>query len=569
MTSRLSFQRIHRAGQILLAWGLLVHAQMLAAQSPAELSDEQIKQRVEYHVMAAELAGQRGQLDFAAREYLKALELAPNAELAERATRVALYAQTDEVALKAGLIWITEQPERYEARLLVARLALRQGDIQLAHAQATALIWSHPKGVATAFRELALSMGSEPDHAPEAQKLMQRLVEEFPSEPAGHYALGMLALRQDEPLAAQHAAESALLLRPDWADAILLKITALLRQDRQREADELVERLDGEDDWMASLHMAYARLLLETEYSDAAIRQFEEALDYDDENPEALYALGLLYLNAEDYSEAYDHLAELYELQTPRQSEAAYYLGGIEESRGEYEDALEWYARVEDGNQTLDAIQRSAYSLYKLDRLSEARDLLAATRAQHSEDALRLYQVEGELLFQARAYQQAAEFYNRALEAYPDEPDLLYGRSLVSERLGRIAMAEKDLRRLLEIDPDDPRSLNALGYILSNHSRRYDEALDLISRALDQTPEDATVIDSMGWVQYRLGDLDAALRYLSEAFDKMPDPEVAAHLGEVLWHMGQRSRAQSIWREALRDDPDHPVLQETINRLTR
>ena len=562
-------RRTQLAGLYLLAGLLLIGPVSAHAQSVRVLTEEQIKAEVEYHVLAAEMAGQRGALRYAASEYLKALELSPDAELAERATRVALYAEADDIALRSALIWISEQPERHEARLLITRLALRNGDEQLAHAQATALIWSHPEGRSQAFRELARSLASEPDQAAEAQRLLQRLVTDFPEEAAGHYALGLLALRQDEPLAAQQAADQALMIKPDWADAILLKLTALLRQEQQAEADKLVDGLDGEDEWLANIHLAYARLLLESEHSEAAIKQFDKALDYDSENPEALYALGLLYLNAEDYDEAYDQLTDLYDMETPRRAEAAYYLGGIEESRGDYDEALEWYQLVDDGSHVMDAAQRQAYVLYRLERMDEAQALLAELRESHPEESLRLHLVEGELLFKSRSYLQAAAFYDQALKQYPDEPELLYARSLVSERLGRVEAAERDLRRLLEIDPDDARSLNALGYILSNHSRRYDEAYELIRRALEQTPEDATVIDSMGWVKYRMGDLPAALRYLNMAFDKMPDPEVAAHLGEVLWKMGQRDRAQNIWRDALREDPDHPVLQETIQRLTR
>ncbi len=513
--------------------------------------------------------GQRGALAFAAGEYLKALELAPNEDLAERATRVALYAEVDEVALRAAQIWVELAPQRFEARQLLVRLALRAGNTELAYGQSVALIRSHPQGSGQAFRDLARSLSGEIESGATALALLQKLVKDYPGEAAGHYALGLLLLRQDKPDAAEVSANTALRLAPDWGDAVLLKVTALLRQSRLDEANAFIANIDGDDEEMAALHMAYARLLLEAEQAEAAIKQFEAALDYESDNPEALYALGLLHLNAQNHEAAYPYLTDLYDLESPRQSEAAYYLGGIEEHRGDFEEALEWYRRVRDGNHDMRAAQQQAYALYRLDRMDEARALLKELRSEHREEAMRLYMVEGELLFQARDFKAAAALYNQALLEYPNEPDLLYGRSLVSERLGRLTLAERDLRQLLELDPEDPRSLNALGYILSNHSQRYDEALAYISRALAHTPDDATVIDSMGWIQYRMGDLDAALRFLSEAFEKMPDPEVAAHFGEVLWQLGQRERAQSIWRDALSEEPEHPILQETINRLTR
>lgn len=570
MTPFMSLRRVVQTGSFLLACCLLAWGSAaLAEDRLQELRDARLEERLQYHILAAELAGQRGQLRFAAQEYLNALELLPDAALAERATRVALYAEADDLALAAARIWTSQAPERYEARFLLVRLALRAGEEALALAESRALLEDYPQGQEAAFRDLARSLAGDGGNQLAARRLMEALVVDHPQSAAGRYALGLLALQENDARGAEMAANAALALASDWDDALLLKLTALLRQGRVDEADALITSLEGEDERLAHLHLAYARLLLEAEQSDAAIRQFQAALEYESEQPEALYALALLHLNVEDHEAAYPHLIDLYDLETPRQSEVAYYLGGIEEMRGDYEEALEWYRRVQEGGHVMDAAQRKAFALARLERMDEARALLADLRARHEESAVRFYLVEAELLFQMRAYLAASELYSQALKEYPDEPDLLYGRSLVSERLGRITLAERDLRRILEIAPDDARSLNALGYILSNHSKRYDEALELISRALAQTPDDATVIDSMGWIQYRLGDLDAALGYLSQAFDKMPDPEVAAHLGEVLWKLGQRDRAQNIWRDALAEDPEHPVLQETIDRLTQ
>ncbi len=568
MNPRFLFHRVSLAGHMLLVFGLCTFGQAMARDTPLH-DPVQIRAQVEFHILSAELAGQRGHLRFAAGEYLKALALIPDADLAERATRVALYAEADDLALRAAQVWVEALPGQHEARLLLVRLALRSKQVDLAYEQSQALLRNHPGGVTAVFRELARNLGGEIESGPSAQALMQRLVNDYPEEAAGHYALGLLALRQEDAPAAERAANQALAIEPDWADALLLKMTALLHQSRQEQADALMESLEGEDTWLVGMHMAYARLLLEAEQTEAAIQQFKAALDYESDNPEALYALALLHLNAEDGDAAYPYLEDLYDLETPRQSEAAYYLGSIEENRREYEDALVWYQRVKGGGHSMEATHRQAYVMYKLGRLPEARALLQELRTTHAEDAVRYYLMEGELLYQAHAFAEAALLYDQALQEYPDEPDLLYGRSLVSERLGRVTLAERDLRKLLEIDPEDPRSLNALGYILSNHSKRYDEALMLIDKALTKTPDDATVIDSMGWIMYRQGDLEAALRFLTEAFEKMPDPEVAAHLGEVLWQMGQRDRAQNIWRDALSEDPEHPILQETINRLTR
>jgi Flp pilus assembly protein TadD len=181
----------------------------------------------------------------------------------------------------------------------------------------------------------------------------------------------------------------------------------------------------------------------------------------------------------------------------------------------------------------------------------------------------RFFLAEGEMLLEAGAGDQALQLYQDALKEIPDDTDLLYGRSLVHERLKNIGEAEADLRRILAKDKDDARAMNALGYMLVVHTSRLDEARKLVTRALEITPEDATVIDSLGWIEYRQGKVNEARTLLQKAFDKVPDPEIAAHLGEVLWVLGEKDRARKIWEGALTRDPDHRVLKETVERLTR
>jgi Flp pilus assembly protein TadD len=159
--------------------------------------------------------------------------------------------------------------------------------------------------------------------------------------------------------------------------------------------------------------------------------------------------------------------------------------------------------------------------------------------------------------------------YDQALREHPAEPDLLYGRSLVHERLQDVGAAEADLRRILQDDADDARAMNALGYMLTVHTERLDEARKLIKRALELSPDDAAVIDSMGWVEFRQGRPHEALALLEKAFSKNQDPEIAAHLGEVLWTLGRRDQARAIWEAALTRDPEHRVLRDTVDRLSR
>ena len=180
---------------------------------------------------------------------------------------------------------------------------------------------------------------------------------------------------------------------------------------------------------------------------------------------------------------------------------------------------------------------------------------------------LQLLLVEADILLQSDQPEAALALYEQGLAEFPEEPDLLYGRSLAYEQLGQVDAAIADLRAMVEQDADDARALNALGYILTNHSQRYEEARGYIARALALRPNDPAVIDSMGWVEFRLGNLDAAAELLRRAYARLKDPEIAAHLGEVLWQMGEREEARQVWGTALSQHPEHGTLQETMTRL--
>ncbi len=550
-------------GFLCLSLALLIPAQVASAAENGQ------SMGVEYHILAAEVAGQRGETQLAAQEYVKALRLAPTLELAERATQVAAYAEDPALTLEAASAWAEFAPDKLEPRIILMRVAVQLDQVQAGIEHGLFVLDKHPKGAAQAFRDIAHAMSADKGHAKSALAVMAGLGKEYDKLPEADYATGLLALRLDEMSAAVEAADRALAMREDWPDALLLKATALLRLNEVERAVAVVSGADLDDERQVALQLAFARLLIEAELPEAAAEQYSLILMLDEQQPEALYAMGILQINMGNDGAAYDHFLTLYEDVGMRRDISAFYLGGIEESRGNFEEALEWYERVTEGDRYLDAAQRKAFVLYKLGRMDEARSWLKELRVSQPDLTIQLYLAEGELLYEAGEFEEAMRLYNRALGFYPDEPDLLYGRSLIAERMDRLTLSERDLRRILELQPDDPRALNALGYILANHTERYEEALDYISRALAQTPEDAAVIDSMGWVQFRLGELDKALAYLNKAFDKMPDPEVAAHLGEVLWQLGRLEDAQQIFEKALRDDPEHPVLRDTIQRLTQ
>ncbi len=524
--------------------------------------------QVQYYILAGEMAAGRQQPATAAAAFLEALKLVDDAELAQRATALAVVARDEDLARQAAQRWLALEPTAMDPREILARIAMSRGDLVGVIEQLRAIIDGHAGGTADGFRHVALILGQLDDRlAQPALEVMDQLIKPWPELSGAHQAMGMLALRFAQLPLAEEAALRARELAPKDREPALLLVGIYSRQNRLAEADALIAELLRKEKNPAELHMGYAKLLLEADHREAGRKQLQKALGAKPDMADARFALGVLAFNDRDLKAAESYFKPL--LKTPRAQDANFELGRIAEAQQQYPEALEYYAQVNRGVQSLDAAVRRAVVLTRMDRLPEARELLSALREQLPQLAQRFYLAEGDLLVGADQLDAAQTLYTDALEEFPDDADLIYGRSLVYERQKKIDLAEQDLRTLLKHSPEDTRSLNALGYMLAVHSERYDEAHDLIARALAQEPEDPAIIDSMGWVQFKRGNSEDARDLLRKAFARFPDPEVAAHLGEVLWTLGSRDEARGIWERALRDNPGHPALTETVERLSR
>jgi len=523
------------------------------------------REAYEYHVLAGEMAIQRDKRALAAREYVAALEYSNDQALAKRATRIALYAENPKLAYKAAGIWARAAPGSLDAQRTAARMAVANEHAQGLAQYAAALVQA-AASPDIGYRLLADVVSGQPGAADMAVDTLAQLAEEDAASAPAQYALGVVALRYDHHEVAARAAERALAIDPTWNDAVLLQAGVWIRDGQTDKAQRLIEQLAGNDASRAEYHLALARLLIEADEDNAALLEFERAIDLQPSNADARYGLAVLALSVGDLDRAETALTRMVE-QGERADDAAFYLGTIAEQRDEYATAQRWYQRVENGSHAFKSQVRAARMIYLQDDLPGAQRRLTQLRDTYPELADQLYAAEGQLLYEANEPRAALDIYNHGLEAVPDSSELRYGRSMAYERLGDIDAAKADLRAVLEQEPNDVSALNALGYLLANHSERYAEALDYIERALEIAPDNAAILDSMGWVQYRMGHLIQARRYLERAYSEFQDAEVAAHLGEVLWKQGQHEAARQIWQGALADNPEHPVLRETVNRL--
>jgi tetratricopeptide (TPR) repeat protein len=414
--------------------------------------------------------------------------------------------------------------------------------------------------------------------------MLARLAEPLLKQPAiaadVHLTLAAGAHQAGLPDRAIEAARAALAMRPDDPRVVLAAAQLLARPQGKEDAagrkqalellaDSLRRRPDAGD-----IRLTYARLLLADGQRAEATTQFELLLARDDANLDALFVLGVLSLDdrpprnrARAFFQRYLGALERQAAATHDPDPAYLNLARIAEDERQFDEALQWLARIEDGEQLFQTRLRQAVVLAKMQRLDEARKVLADSSPATEEQRRQLAMAEGQVLREARRFEESFQVLSAALERSPDDTALLYDTAMAAERIDRIDEMERLLRKMIQLKPDDPHAYNALGYSMADRNRRLQEAYELIARALALAPDDAHVIDSMGWVYFRLGNLVKARELLERAYMLRPEGEIGAHLGEVLWAMGDKDAARRIWRQVRAEEPDNETLTSTLARL--
>jgi len=516
-----------------------------------------------FQLLKAEFAGARGLVTVALDAYMRAMMLTDEPEVATRATRVAMFANQDIRGLEAAGRWVELAPDDHNARQTLAIAYLRVGDRENSLKEFRELVF-RADDPSAALLQITSALGREEDRD-RSLDLLGRLVDSFDDLPVAHFVYGQSALQSGYPERAVSAAEAGLGRDPDSRELATLRAQALIEAGREEDGIEAVKELairypeDGE------LRIYLARQLLEAGRAAEALEHFRRALEDRPDDTGLLYATGLLSMEAGQLERARHYLTRLLEI-GGREDEVYFFLGQIAEDLEEHAEAIDWYTRVRGDNRE-PATFRRALLLGEVDRVDEARELLVGMRRDNPDETVRSYLIEGEILRRARQLDTAMELYGEALAEEPGNLDLMYGRALVAVLKDDVGSAERDLRYILDREPDNAMALNALGYTLVDATDRHEEGMELVRRAYALEPDNAAVLDSMGWGHYRLGNHEQALEYLRRAYEMMPDAEIGAHLGEVLWKTNERDEARRIWEEARELDPDHPVLKETLERL--
>ncbi len=511
-------------------------------------------------VLAGEFALQSGELEEATRWYLQAARDTPgDAGLAERAARIAMLADDDANAAKALALWRQRAPQSLAMRSTEATLALRKGERRQARRQLESLLRDpDPRGWRFALVALA-GAAREPDAA---AQVLGALVSAgaIPNQIEAWQEFGRLALRMERPALAKQIVDEVVKRFPQEPRVALLHANQLQQAGKRDEALALLKGAEPQaardPEMRAALAFSYdgmgepaaAARVLATGPQDTNTYGLRASLLAKQQDKAALTAL-------------YDELKANAATPDPQRR---LLLGKMAEYLERYQEAVDWYRGVPGGPERSEARLRAANALFKLGRKQEAYDTVHALQgdADADDEARRdAYVLESELRQEEGDDAGELDAFARGLSAYPDDNALLYARGLAWERRDDIARAEADLRKILVTEPESVSALNALGYTLADRTTRYKEALALIERARTADPDNPAIVDSYGWVLYRLGRNRDALVQLRRAWSLAKDAEIGAHLAEVLWVSGQQDEARHYVEEARRIDPDNRALQ--------
>jgi tetratricopeptide (TPR) repeat protein len=520
-----------------------------------------------YEFLLGEIALQRGDLPLAAQTFLDLARRTSDPRVARRAVEIANQARMPELALEAARTWQELDPTSPQALQVLAALLVANKRAEEALPHLEKLLATEGVSPENGFMQLNRLLAASPDKAANL-RVVRTLGSKYPKLPQAHFAVAQAAAAAGDDDAAIAAIHRASALRPDWELAALLEAQILQRRSPAAAAKVLGDFV-AKNPNSREARLNYARLLILDKRLPEARKQFEAVLAASPGNTEVIYAVGLLAFQLKDYEVAEQNMKRLLALNYRDADGVRYVLGQIAEEQKQWPQAIKWYESIGEGEHQLAAQMRTANAMAKQGKLDEARKYLKRVAADNPGEEAQIIVAEAQLLREANRNQDAFKLLADALKKDPDQPELLYDYALTAEKLDRFDVLESNLRKLIEVRPDHAHAYNALGYSFAERNMRLPEARKLIERALELAPDDYFIMDSLGWVLYREGDLKGAAEQLRRAYVGRPDAEIGAHLGEVLWVMGQRDEANRIWQESLKASPDNETLQKTIKRLKR
>lgn len=548
-------------------------AQQPASPSVAEgqvvskqpVNDSSLSAEIIFNVLMGEIALQRDDLELAYKHQLKSADLANDVVAAERAAKIALHREDQVGAQEAVKRWVELDEKSARAKQMAVMLYVRSGDVEAALRHLKLLVKLHEKDGQDGFIQAVVAVASGKNNDL-ALKLMQSLVQDYKSSANARYAVALIAVMAKKLDVAENEIRQTISIDPEMEKAHVLLGRIYAERGEEVGAMSAMQQALQQIPKSKALHTAYARLLIDLNKPKLAYQQFQQLKKLTPDDIDVQFSLGILALDLKKYQQAKSHFSGILKSQK-RTEDANFYMGRVAEMEEKTDEALEWYGKVRGGKYLFNAQARMAGLVAEKESLAKARAMLAGMRTRMPKRSIDIYILEGDILRKHSTHAKVVELFDAALKEHQGDIDLLYARALSASALGRVDILERDIGLILKQEPNHADALNALGYTLADQTERYQEAHHYIMKALALKPDSPAVLDSMGWVQYRLGNNKEALDYLQRAFKIVQDVEIAAHLGELLWVTGKKQEAQKIIQEALKKHPDNEYLLKTVKRL--
>ncbi|WP_031429813.1 tetratricopeptide repeat protein [Methylomicrobium agile] len=525
----------------------------------------EIDQDVLFMLMSAELAGQRGQYDLAYEGYMEAAKRVKDPKPAERAAMIAMYLKDPKKLNKSLALWLKKDPQNLTARKLAVLSSLEVGNQQKTLEHLTVILDNDAAGFESSVLELASALQSE-GKLRVIYDALEALSAKRPGQATVPYLQSIIAMQMKNQQAAEEKIEQALKLQPDWDKALAFRAQiAVMSGDLPKALDFLrgVHRKYPDNQKISKM---LTQFLIKTGEYDEAGRVYQKLVEKDPKDFESWLALALVDIQMDRESEAEEILKKLLGEDEWR-DRARFYLGKLEEKRENTKKALNWYDQVREEPFSFEAGVAAINLLVHDKQYEEAISRLQTMQDSYPKERIRITLMKAELLNQQKRYQDAYDELSAALAEQPDSKELLYTRALVAERIGKLDVLEADLKKILAQYPDNAEALNALGYTLLSFPSRLSEAEGYLLRALKLQPDEPVILDSYGWLLFKQGKTEQALRYLEQAYAKQKENEIAAHLAEVLWVLGRKEDAKKLFDRAFKETPDDEYLLDFRRRV--
>lgn len=534
-------------------------------EKQAELPKQELTEQVLYEYLLGEMALQRGQPELAAQLYLNLANATRDPRLARYAAHLAFETRQMDKAMAAFNLWLEIEPDSPLAKQALVTLLISGGKLDEARPHLVSLFAAATENVGSIFMRISPMIASYPDKNA-AFDLLRELTLPYPRVAEARWALAQVAEAAGKHELALEEAQQAYALRPEWDSAVLLNAQLLQGAAPQQALTLLKKYLESYPD-TKEVRLFYARVLMEQKQNREARAEFQRLLNAYPDNADLAFAVGLLSLDIGELDRGEKELQQALTNRKKDESVVYYYLGQLSEAKKHDEEAMQNYSKVKEGEYNFSSRLRMAFLTNKLGKLDEARKLLHKTVAKNNQQRIQLVMVEVQILRDAQQFEAAYQVLMLGLEKLPNQPDLMYEAAILAEKAGKHDAFEQMMRKLIEVEPGYAQAYNALGYGLLERNERIPEAMKLVEKAYQLAPDDIGIIDSMGFGYYRLGDLPKSLEFLRRAYAANPDPEIAAHLGEVLWVQGEKEQAKKMWSDALKAHPDSTVLQVVIKKF--